>query len=61
MVLINFVEIMMFLMWLFLTISAPIVLVIACIFLILELGYVGIIGPVLLFFVSLYVNQLQKK
>jgi hypothetical protein len=58
-VLINLVEILKFLMWFFMVLSAPATLVGASIYIIYELGPVGIIGPVLMIFVGFLVDKVQ--
>jgi hypothetical protein len=56
-VLINIIEILVFFGWFFMVMTAPATLIGATIYIIYELGAVGIIGPVMMFFVGLIVNK----
>lgn len=58
-VLINIVEIMVFFQWAFMVISAPLVIVGASIYIVYELGWIGLLGPGLLLVFSFLIDHVQ--
>jgi hypothetical protein len=56
-VLINIIEILVFFGWFFMVMTAPATLIGATIYIIYELGAVGIIGPTMMIFVGMLVDK----
>ncbi|KAL4499695.1 hypothetical protein ABPG72_017235 [Tetrahymena utriculariae] len=60
-VIMNSIEIFQFLLFAFTAMTAPLIVIAASIFIIYELGYIGLIAPVMLAFSSILVNHITAK
>jgi hypothetical protein len=56
-VFINLVEVLLFFMWFFNSFATPFMIVVAGVYIILELGWVGLLGPFLLFLVAIWIKK----